>query len=334
MGIKLSIIVPVYNVEKYLPECIESILKQTVKDIEIICVNDGSTDQSLDILKQYKEKDERIVIIDQKNAGLGAARNVGINAAKGKYIGFVDSDDYIEETMFEKMLNSAELNLSDVVITNFYLYYSDTGLTSIYRDFIFYYQLEKKGYFTSIEHPQIIKNIGVWDKLYSKEFIDKFNLRNPENRIFEDALFTFQALTLASRISVVSEPLYYYRKNTGIAITDKEVKNDNYKFDFLKNSVEIKCFLTKNSFYFHYSKEFLEYQIFNAQWHNSNIRSFKNHKKFFNGMAQLLEEKDYEIINTSELQYKQKWYTDRLKKKQLIKTFIFYKVKRLIKRAI
>ena len=104
---KLSIIIPVYNVEKYLPKCLESILGQSFKDFEIICVNDGSTDNSLQVLQTYKKQDGRIVIVDKKNEGSGIARNLGLSTARGNYVYFVDSDDWLENYALEKMIHKA-----------------------------------------------------------------------------------------------------------------------------------------------------------------------------------------------------------------------------------
>ena len=102
--VKISIIVPVYNVEKYLPECLESLIHQTLKDIEIICINDGSTDNSLSILKDYAKKDSRIRIINKENWGISAARNSGINTAMGDFLSFIDSDDWIDLDFFENLI--------------------------------------------------------------------------------------------------------------------------------------------------------------------------------------------------------------------------------------
>ena len=104
----VSVLIPVYNVEKYLERCLDSILKQTLTKIEIICVNDGSTDNSLSILKEYQKKDSRIIIVNKENGGLPSARNAGLDRAEGKYVGFVDSDDYIEPNMFQKLYDTAE----------------------------------------------------------------------------------------------------------------------------------------------------------------------------------------------------------------------------------
>ena len=116
-NIKISVIVPVYNVEKYLLECLDSIINQTLKEIEIICVNDGSTDNSLSILKEYASKDNRIILIDKENEGLGYTRKVGLDNATGKYILFCDSDDFYSElTAFEELYNYIEKVKVDVVI--------------------------------------------------------------------------------------------------------------------------------------------------------------------------------------------------------------------------
>ena len=112
----VSVLIPVYNVEKYLSRCLDSLINQTLTDIEIICVNDGSTDDSLKILRQYQEKDNRIVIVDKKNGGLPSARNAGLDRARGQYVGFVDSDDYVEPSMFETLYKTAKKKNSEVVI--------------------------------------------------------------------------------------------------------------------------------------------------------------------------------------------------------------------------
>ena len=113
---KISVIIPVYNVEKYLGECLDSILAQTFQDFEIICVDDGSTDRSLDILQEYKRKDDRFVIFQQRHAGAGAARNHGLKLAEGKYIQFLDSDDYFEPTLLEELYTRAEKFGSDLTV--------------------------------------------------------------------------------------------------------------------------------------------------------------------------------------------------------------------------
>ena len=125
--ILVSIVVPVYNTSKYLDECLSSLVNQTLKDIEIICVNDASTDNSLEILNSWAQKDNRITVIDSKvNMRQGAARNIAIKAAKGKYIGLVDSDDYIATTMYEELIVNSDNGQADIVVGNMYATHSNT----------------------------------------------------------------------------------------------------------------------------------------------------------------------------------------------------------------
>ena len=141
--IKVSIIIPVYNVEKYLRQCLDSIVNQTLKEIEVICINDGSTDNSPIILEEYEKKDPRIRVITQENMGSGVARNRAIQQAKGKYIGFMDSDDWADPTMFEKLYENAELNNSDIVMCPMLIINeSGQGLSRIDKKLLPYYNLD------------------------------------------------------------------------------------------------------------------------------------------------------------------------------------------------
>ena len=199
---KVSIIIPIYNGEKHLAECLDTIQNQTYTNLEIICINDGSRDKSLSILKEYQKKDDRFIVIDQKNAGQSKARNEGIRRASGKYISFVDCDDFIELDMIEKMVLKAEETNADIVITNFSLYFEDTGRYESYRDEVLYYTLKNK-VFTVEECPEIIKYVGVWDKLFETDFLKKNNLLFWENIIYEDHLYSVQAELYANRISLI-----------------------------------------------------------------------------------------------------------------------------------
>lgn len=278
---KLSIIVPVYNVEKYLCQCLDSIVNQTIADIEVICVNDGSCDHSLNILEEYKQKDSRIHIISKENDGLGAARNTGINAAQGDYIGFVDSDDFIELDMFQKLYERAVATEADVAIGNIRLFHDDTSKIESYREEKRYKEIAALNVFTVREAPWILENIGVWDRIYKRNFIERYSLRNPEHVIYEDALFSFQTSILASKITLVSDAYYIYRKGTGTAITDREIKNNAYKFDFLTNCKAIKEFMFTNMVYEAFKENYLNYFYKNALWHQSNILNYVKFKDFY-----------------------------------------------------
>ena len=229
-NIKVSVIVPVFNVESYLNESLDSILNQTLKDIEIICINDGSTDNSLDILETYSKKDKRIKIISKENEGQGVARNVGLDNAQGEYISFVDSDDFIKRDMLEKLYNKAENNDLDLVMCKVSSFDNETHEVD---DDLWYYSLKcfdgfKKDVFNNLDTKKFTDSISVtpYNKLYKRSFIEANNIRFPDKYIFEDEVFFYNVYLKAKRISLVDENLYYYRTNRKGSTVSKSSDND------------------------------------------------------------------------------------------------------------
>lgn len=311
-NIKISIIVPVSNTEKYLCQCLDSILHQTLHEIEVICVDDGSSDNSPQILKKYEKEDTRLKVFLLGKTSIGTARNYGIEKANGEYIGFVDSDDFIDPSMYEILYQTAKKSNAQIAITNINLYYSDTGRTILYRDASQYEAFQKRGVFSAREYPKIIQSVGIWDKLYQRDFLLEYHLKNPENIVFEDHLFSFQALVLASRIVVVNMPLYFYRKNLSSSITGMEVKNDEFKMDYLKISFMIRDFLYKNNSYSYFYIEFVKYLFTNALWHQSNITNFEHFKQFFTICRNTISSQEMKTAHKM-LGYKIKLYVLALK---------------------
>ena len=308
-NIKLSIIIPVYNTGKYLSQCLDSVLKQSLEDIEVICIDDGSTDLSPQILKKYQQTDTRIQIITKTNDGLGAARNTGLEAASGEFIGFIDSDDFIDQDWFAALYKKAKDTQADIVIGNVKLYFQDTLETRPYRNISFYKELSEKGAFQAADIPRIIESIGVWDRIYRHDFIKQNCLRNPEHVIYEDALFSIQASVLAQRIAVVNSVYYYYRKNTGNAITDREIRNDSYKLAFLKNNFQIKEFLSKQCNYNMFRPHYLKYFLANALWHQSNIHNREIFNYFYQQSLKILSTNDlFDALIIKSLSWKEKLY--------------------------
>ncbi len=212
---KVSIIVPVYNVEKYLPKCLESIINQTFKDIEVICVNDGSTDSSPEILDSYAKKDSRIKVFNKKNGGLFSARHEGMKYITGEFTIFVDSDDWISETLVEKCLSSVENDEVDVVVFGAFSVREKKGKISCTR-----------GGYDFAKIPDIFnrKNIfksppTAWSKMYRTDFIKENDIRFQEIKNGEDQLFFIHSMLCAKRIKVVRANLYYYIKSRAGAIT-------------------------------------------------------------------------------------------------------------------
>lgn len=210
---KISVIIPVYNVETLLKRCLESVLNQTLEDIEIICVNDGSTDSSRLILEEYK-KYQNIKIIDQKNSGLSVARNTGLEAATSKYIAFLDSDDFVDANFYEKLYLNIEKENADI------------ACASIIRE-----NNKKKSYL--IDYKQVVVALNtreqfmladcpkynfVWNKLYRKDFITKNKLKFVPGMIYEDMWFTPDVLEAANSIVAVPDTYYHYWKHKNTLI--------------------------------------------------------------------------------------------------------------------
>ena len=310
----LSIIVPVYNVEKYLRSCLDSIFNQTIDNFEVICVNDGSTDSSADILEEYAKEHKNMIVFNQENGGLSMARNSGIKLASGKYIGFVDSDDFVDPNMFLSMVERAEQDNSQIVISNPYIYDMLTEKTYVYRNMVDFLRLSLLGAFSPLDHIKVFEYIGAWDKIYLTEFIKENKLSFIAKRIFEDAPFTYEALSIAQRVSVVKESYYYYRKNAGACITDKERINDNYKYDFLRNSKEIKEFLKEHNCYEQVAPVFLEYLMRMGMYHHAYATTKKAFNRIFDEMGALLGSYELDIIKNIGIE-KFIWYSEKLAEK-------------------
>lgn len=207
MAPKVSIIVPVYNVEKYLPRCLDSLVNQTLKDIEIICVNDGSTDGSLAILQQYAAKDKRIKIIDKENSGPGDCRNRGIEAAKGEFIAFVDSDDWVELNTYEETYKKAKEH--NVPLLSFNANIVNEKLKKSPK--IYYETTEKHlGNWENIAELIFNNPFHSWHFIYEKSFLQKNDIRFPPLSLCEDVPFVLKALFCAEKILFVPDAFYNY----------------------------------------------------------------------------------------------------------------------------
>lgn len=204
----ISIIVPVYNREKYLRDCIESIINQTYRNLEIILVNDGSTDGSLNICLEYAEKDYRIKIIDQENSGPSAARNTGIEAAKGEYVGFVDSDDTIEPQMYEVLLNNIKLTNSDVSIIGMQFVYNDNQKKPYVNNMV--KRIFEKDDIRKVFWDNLTITFAPVDKLFSRSVIADI-LFDTSIKMCEDQKFVYEVLKNAEK--VIYEPTIYYNIN-------------------------------------------------------------------------------------------------------------------------
>lgn len=211
--IKVSVVLPIYNVSKYLPKCLDSIINQTLKEIEIICVDDGSTDNSLDVLNDYAKKDNRIIVIHQENSGAGVARNIGLKKAKGEYVHFFDPDDYCEKNMLEDAYKCACVGDCDIVVFGRVIY-SDELQRNVSNKPVAKYVLDLPNVFSPLDlgHKLFITfGEPPWNKIYKVSFLrDKelFFQNLPRNN---DVYFVYLAFALANKISVVDDCPYIHR---------------------------------------------------------------------------------------------------------------------------
>ena len=208
---KVSVIVPVYNAEKYLVKCLDSLCNQTLEDLEIVLVNDGSTDNSLAILNDYKTRyPEKIKIFSKENGGQGMARNIAIQHATGKYLGFVDSDDYADVTMFEKMLNVAEQGDYDVVFCEHYEVRGENLLHKTFKD----YNSEREMFVDALVSP--------WIKLIKKETYVNSKVIFPEGYIYEDTSWFAALLPSIKKYTVIHQPLVFHAINENSTMTKRQ----------------------------------------------------------------------------------------------------------------
>lgn len=246
--VKVSVIVPVCNVEQYLRECLDSCINQTLTDIEIICVNDGSTDSCGSILREYAQMDERVKVIDKDNAGYGHTMNIGMDMARGKYIGIVESDDFVDLNMYEDLYNIAEENELELVKADFNRFYGKKG-----DYFLEYNKIARKNENYNIvidpsEFDECFKFImNTWSGIYRRDFLVSHNIRHNETpgASFQDNGFWFKTFAEAHRIMFVDHPYYMNRRdnpNSSVYNPSKVYCGaDEYKYirEYLKENPEI-----------------------------------------------------------------------------------------------
>lgn len=266
--ISVSIIVPVYNTEKYLKECMDSLVNQSLKNIEIICINDASTDGSLEILKSYAKNDQRIRIINNtKNLGApGAVKNIGLKVARGEYIGFVDSDDYVDINYFEELYNKAKSNDAEIAscLCLAYIQKNKSNKKQI--------NCSEEVLITPEDKEKLISSQGSnCTKIYSKKMLEKYNISCFEQRsIAEDNFFSVITMCLANKISTTSTCCYYYRKHDASITSHQRTKDDFSIFEVYK---QIDIWLDKNKFYPKYKQCVTKRKSQDFTWFYNDLNS-------------------------------------------------------------
>lgn len=323
---KVSIILPVYNVAPYLRQSLDSIIAQTLSDIEIICVDDGSTDESGQILDEYKEKDDRIKVIHKKNAGTGAARNDGLKIATGECIGFVDPDDWILPNMYERLYNLLQDKGLDIVMFTpdvyndktgkheGFLYFQDSNFPKFLDDKVF-----NKDDISPFSYPMC-----VWNKLYRKRLFDENNIEFAEGLDFEDHKVIFKSLFTAKRIYFIREKLYVYRHSReGSILSD----NDTRMFDHIKIYDIVENILKETGNWEKFHLDFLRYKVHNILYYYTMIKP-QYKKDYYNKMVKSLRST---IISREEIDILSKDYPDL---KPIIEDTVANRIKNAVKKIV
>lgn len=250
---KVSVVVPIYNVEKYLRECLDSLVGQTLKEIEIICVDDGSTDSSKEIIREYMQKDTRVkMIAKEKNSGYGNSMNQGFDMASGEYVGILESDDFAEPAMFEKLYETARENALDVVKSSFWFYYSTP------KQYNEKYEVASKGtekrtfcpawdFDAPMEMVEFFNmKPSIWSAIYKAEFIRRNGIRFLETpgASFQDTSFNFKVMALAGRVQTLREAFVHYRQDN----EGSSINSQSKVFCVCEEYAEIQRFLETNPF--------------------------------------------------------------------------------------
>ncbi len=240
----ITVIVPVYNVEAYLPRCVESIIKQTYHNIEIILVDDGSTDNSGSLCDEFAKKDKRILVIHQKNAGISAARNSALDLAKGEYIAFIDSDDYISEHMISTLYEKLEQTKADMAICNYHKWLENEekllkSKLSIDDKVV---TKEEAFEFLFCEELSVFMPVA-WNKLYRRKLWQE--LRYPKGRCHEDEYVIHHVLEGCSRVAIVPEEMYYYRIRSGSIMATRAISASR---DFVNSLLDRRSFFEEKGY--------------------------------------------------------------------------------------
>ncbi|WP_300382369.1 glycosyltransferase [Clostridium sp.] len=275
----VSLIIPVFNVEEYLEECLESIIAQSFSDYEVILVDDGSTDKSRSIINDYEKRFNNIKILYQKNKGVSEARNLALKHASGEYVLYVDSDDFLKSNMLELMVNKAKKTKTDIVICNYTLYY---GVNSSNNKEFSYNIVESKMYYP-IEAVDMMLNFKLqgqlWNKLFKRSLLIENNFEFEPGRYIQDIFPVFKVINKSGKIAFIDEALYYYRQRETSTIHKRNIKlvEDYYHamYSIIQYIIENKIKVNATSFKV-FKASVLSYFIY----HYTNANAENSYKDF------------------------------------------------------
>lgn len=299
----VSIIVPVYNTSTYLRQCLDSIQSQTLKEIEIICVDDGSTDNSLEILLERKAQDSRITVLQQKNKGGGAARNIGMSVARGNYLLFLDSDDFFDERFVEKMYDVAVNTASDIVVCQYKEYNSMTGELSGTLGVSPRFVSRKKTSVYTINPSKELNYLSLvpWNKLYSHKFVMEKKLYFQEIKHYNDNYFSITASLSANTISVIPEALIYYR--VGMK-TNTQSTHYNEPYDLFEVLSAVHQYLNATKQFKKYEIPYYEFLIKSCRGHLAKLKKYDCYDELYSYTLSYLKRHDLSRLSMKNCQNK------------------------------
>ena len=269
---QISVIIPIYNCEKYIKECLSSLIKQTFKNFEIICINDGSNDDTLKILKKFEAKDERIIIFNQNNSGPGIARNIGMKKSKGEYLIFLDSDDIFKKTMLEELYIKIKENDSDVVICNSQNFEKKKWWKKFYeKNYLINDNIIKQKTFSSLDIEKDFFNLFIWwpwDKLFKRKYIENLGIEYQNLKSSEDLFFVAASVIAAKKISYLDKILINHRIGIKNSVSNSRQKSwDNFYYALKK----LKKFIKEKGLYKRFKQDFINYVASFSIWQLENI---------------------------------------------------------------
>lgn len=287
--VEISVILPVYNVEDYLRQCLDSLLSQTFNDFEVICIDDGSTDNSLAILLEFEQQDNRVKVIHQKNIGVAKTRNDALNLIKGNYVYFMDADDYLDNTAFQKLYGNITSNNSDFAILKAYFVNGDEKYK--YPAFDLDNEFKKADFnnftftYDDIKNHVLNDLFAPWFKLYNKKFILDNDITFPIIKSYSDAPFHVETMLKSDNISFLPEYLYYYRENE-----DSLVHSSKNTLCFMPMADCIEKILKDTNHFDEFEKEFEAFKVVKIAYY----MGFSESMEFFNYSKDYLNNVEFE----------------------------------------
>jgi len=300
----VSVVIPVYNIAAHLEQCIDSVLRQSFKEFEVICVDDGSTDASPEILKSYALKDPRLRVITQANAGPGVARNTGMMEAVGEYLIFLDSDDWFEPTFLQSMIQRANEVGADVTICKAVEFDTHTG-KELNSEWMLKQHYLPGDVFTPEEVAEYLFQFTYgmpWDKLYRREWLMKTGIRYPALKNSEDLAFVFPALLAAQKIAILPQVMIHHRVNRSSSVSNSRTTQPDAPYlafqivkEYLENQQKMEL----------YRQSFLNWAMEFLVWHVSNIGDKAIQKQYL----QVLRRKWFPELNFK--QFPRSYYREK-----------------------